>query len=359
MAATRHDWWKDLAALSTTVAALPMPANEDYWDHTTKQATNAVAYNLSGCADHNAAIARWADEMAKRGFPLPQIGKLLTDLTSRNTYGTFSELAAYGLLLEADIPFRIQVPMRGTAVLNPNGSDLDGVLKISTPVYFDVKSFGLHEYLAGELSRKLSSIFPADFVSIGGSVDVGISVMSDLLAKDFKTLVAELTSSRNATRGALQIRLEPKQRVQFITNTANPYELAENHADYAFRFAKQFVRRKPFLLVFVIHPWLGGFRLSTNFSNDTEHFMRSFARRTFMQFRSDRTKVLGVTRATASKLLSGIMFVDAWQKPSTKPRNHALYLNPHAKHPIPKLNRDCLAINIPAMSYDDFGYDTY
>lgn len=359
MAGTRHDWWKDLAALSTTIAGLPMPANEDYWDHANNQATNAVAYNLSGCADHNASIARWADAMASKGASLPQIEKLLIDLTSRNTYGTFSELAAYGLLLDSGIPFRMQMPMRGTAILNPNGSDLDGVLKISTPVYFDVKAFGLHEYLAEELRKKLSTIFASDFVSIGGSADVGVNVMSDLLSKDFKPLVAELRSARKATRGALEIRLEPKKRVQFVTNLANPYELAKNHADYAFRFAKQFVRRRPFILVFVIHPWLGGFRLSTNFSNDTEIFMRSFARRTFMQFRSDRTKVLGVTRAAASRLLSGIMFFDAWQKSSKKPRNHALYLNPYAKNPVPMLNHHHLVRNIPEMSFDDFKHDTY
>lgn len=359
MASTRHDWWNDLSALSTTIASLPMPADEPYWDKASNRALNAAAFNISGCLDHNASIARWADAMSNQNVPLAQIEKLLIDLTSRNTYGAFSELAAYGLLLDSQIPFRVQVPMCGTAILNPNGSDLDGMLKISTPVYFDVKSFGLHEYLAAELSSKLTVIFPSDFVSMGGSVDVGVHVMSDLLSKDFNALIAELTSARKAIRGALEIRLEPKRRVQSVVNFANPYELAKNHADYAFRFAKQFVRRRPFILVFVMHPWLGGFRLSVNFRNATEHFMRSFARRTFMQFRTDRTKVLGVTRASASKLLSGIMFVDAWQQPSDKPRNHALYLNPYAKNPMPKLCRDQLVSRIKDMGYDDFDHDSY
>lgn len=233
-----------------------------------------------------------------------------------------------------------------SAILNANGSDLDGVLRVTTPVYFDAKSFGLHEYLAGQLSRKLSREFPDVFVSIGGSVDVGVSTMSDLLGAGFRPLVAELSNSRRASRGPLDIRLEAKSSVQFTTNFANPYELAKNNADYVFRYAKQFVRRKPFILVFVIHPWLGGGRLTTNFSNDTEHFMRAFARRTFMQFRSDREKVLGVTRAAASKLLSGIIFVDAWQKPSDEPRNHALYLNPYARNPVPGPSRDRLVIGI-------------
>jgi hypothetical protein len=359
MTRTRHEWWSELATLSATIAALPVPADERYWDTATNRARNAVAFNLSACGDHNASIARWADKLAKEGVASQQIGKLLADLTSRNTYGTFSELAVYGLLLDAGIPFKIQVPMSGTAILNPNGSDLDGVLAIGNPVYFDVKAFGLHEYLAEELGRKLSASFPSDFVAIGGSVDVAVDDMSDLLSKDLKPLVAELMSARKAARGALEIRLEPKKPVQFVTNTANPYELAENHASYAFRFAKQFVRREAFILVFVIHPWLGGSRLSIDFSDDTQKFMRSFARRTFMQFRSDSTEVFGVTRATASRLLTGIMFVDAWQQASDRPRNHALYLNPYAMHPMSKLDRVRLVTGIKDMGYDDFEHDAY
>jgi hypothetical protein len=359
MAGTRHEWWENLAALSPVIAGLPKPSDEQYWDHASKEALNAAAFNLSGCREHNTAIARWADEMLRQGVPLAQIEKMLIDLTSRNTRGTFSELSAYGLLLDASVPFRIQVPMPGTAILNPNGSDLDGELNIGNPIYFDVKAFGLAENLADELRGRLSSAFPSDFVAIGGSIDGGVAELSHLLGKDFKPLVAELAKVRKATRGMLDIRLEPQRQVQSVINTADPYALAESNASYAFKYAKQFVRREPFILIFVIHPWLGGFRLFTDFSQDGRTFMRSFARRTFMQFRSDRSKVLGVTRGTASKLLSGIMFVDAWQKARSKPPLNALYLNPHARHPVSRLSRDHLLMSIPDMSIEDFEHDVY
>lgn len=359
MARTRHEWWNDLAGLSTTVAGLKVPADETYLDTATNQSINSEAFNLSSCSRHNEAIARWADALAIQGKPLPQIEKLLTDLTSRNTYGTFSELAAYGLLLDTDIPFDIQIPMTGKDILNPNGSDLDGALQIGNTVYFDVKAFGFHEHLAEQIETKLSQVFPSHFVAISESSDVGVADMSDLLRQGLSGLITDLKANSKASRGMLDIRLEPPRAVHFVTNSSNPYELAKNNADYVFRFAKQFVRRKPFILVFVIHPWLGGLRLSQNFASDTETFMRSFARRTFMQFRSDRTKVFDVTRRTASRLLSGIMFIDAWQQSPARPPVHALYLNPHAKHPISRLTRDHLVTNIPNINFDDFEHDTY
>lgn len=359
MAKTRHEWWKDLAGLSDTVAGFNVPNDDHYWDTATNQPINSVAFNLSGCLHHNKAIANWADALATNGVSLSQIEKLLIDLTSRNTYGSFSELAAYGLLLKADIPFDIQIPMKGQDILNPNGSDLDGALQIGSEVYFDVKAFGLHEHLAEQIKSKLSQVFPSYFVAISGSSDVGVADMSDLLGKGMRDLIAELKADGKASRGMLDIRIEPPRDVHFVTNSGNPYELAKNNADYVFRFAKQFVRREPFILVFVIHPWLGGGRLSQNFASDTETFMRSFARRTFMQFLSDLTKTFDVTRGTASRLLSGIMFLDAWQQPSEKPPVHALYLNPHAKNPVSCLTRNNLVTNIPDINFDDFEHDMY
>ncbi|MEP2988475.1 MAG: hypothetical protein ABJN65_05905 [Parasphingorhabdus sp.] len=359
MANTRHEWWHDLAALSPIIATFALPPDEPYWDNAKGQAINTAAFNISGCAHHNRSITRWIDVLANEGVSLSQIEKLLVDLTSRNTYGSFSELAAYGLLIDSNIPFEIQVSMKGTAILNPNGSDLDGAFMIGDPVFFDVKAFGLHEYLAEQLKLRLSNAFPSEFVEISGSSDVGVADMTELLGTGFSLLISELTSNQKARRGKLEVQLKKKRRVQFVINTANPYELAETNADYAFKFAKQFVRRKPFVLIFVTHPWLGGLRLSQNFAGDADNFMRSFARRTFMQFRSDRKKVLGVTRAAASRLLSGIMFVDASQLPSSTPPCHALYLNPFAKHPLSKLTRHRLATDISDIRFDDFQHDAY
>ena len=103
------------------------------------------------------------------------------------------------------------------------------------------------------------------------------------------------------------------------------------------------------MLIFVVHPWLGGLRLHTDFSSDADTFMRSFARRTFMQFLRDQAKIFGVSRALASRLLSGIMFIDAWQ-PTDAKHTHRLFLNPYAKHPIPGLAVRHLEVGIPGLS---------
>lgn len=361
MAQTRHAWIEALEALSPKVKALDLKSRlEDipYWDAATKTAHDADAYNLSSCNTHNANLARWIEGLAHQGVDDTQLVKHLTDLTKRNTYGAFAELSAYGFLLDNDIEFDIQVAMPGADILNPNGSDLDGRLTISSDVFFDVKAFGLHEYLSDRLNTLLSRHFQAEFVAIEGSADVGITNLRQLLGgKDFADLVSELTTERKAQRGSLDIRLLAPQPIQMATTTANPYELAQNHAEYAFNFAKQFVRAKPFILIFVIHPWLGGSRLSKNFAGDTDVFTRSFARRTFMQFEGDKTPLFGMTRGDAARLLSGILFIDTWPLPTHKPE-HRLFLNPNATNPVPMLSRHHLEM-VPNLSVDDFQHDTY
>lgn len=359
---TRHAWFIELAGLSSAVAALSLTdvyADEPYWDVAKKCAINVDAYKLSGSVDHNTAIACWIDDLSDQRVTPAQLTKLLADLTSWNTYGTFAELAAYGLLVESTVPFKIQVPSTGKDILNPNGSATDGCLEINGDVLFDVKAFALHEHLANRLQTRLANAFPGNFIALEGSGDVGVTEMNALLDRDFRALEAELRAQNYALRGALEIRLRPAaQRVQISAKTQNPYELAKNNAEYVFNYSKKFARRKPFILIFVLHPWMGGLRLTTNFANDVDIFTRSFARRTFMQFTRDRTQVLGVTRSRASKMLSGMMFVDAWQPPKVD-RTHRLFLNPHAKRPISALTVDKLRMQVQNLEVDDFRHDVY
>ena len=260
--------------------------------------------------------------------------------------------------MESAVPFKIQVSIKGRDILNPKGSDIDGCLQINGDVLFDVKAFGLHEHLAKRLQIRLKNAFPGNFVALEGSGDVGVVEMNALLGRDFRALELELRAQGHVRRGTLKIVLRPMQDVQISIKTHNPYELAKNNSEYAFNFSKQFARHKPFILIFVLHPWMGGLRLTTNFANDADIFMRSFARRTFMQFTRDRTKVLGVTRSHASKLLSGMMFIDAWQSPKAD-RIHRLFLNPHAKRPISALTVDILRTQVQSLAVDDFRHDVY
>lgn len=361
---SRHGWLAALASHSATVralvASLSLP-DLPYWDAARKVALNLEAFNLANCDEHTLALARGFDGLEARGAPVAALGKLLTDLTARNTYGAFSELAAYIWFLDRGVPFDIQIPRSGSQILNPNGSDIDGCLTIGLPVLFDVKAFGFQEYQAEQLRLKLSNDFPSDFVVVSGSLDVPVSVLSDLLGKGYSDLKVELGESRKASRSTIDFELRPSARVQISQRETSPYALAEKNASYAFNYAKQFARNEPFILVFILHPWFNG-SLTNNVGGYVDTFTRSFARRTFMQFKNDPTATIGaVTRGEASRLLSGVAFIDAWLG---KPRDaqsaseFRLFRNPNALHSISTLTRHGLAFDEP-IADDGFEYDNY
>jgi hypothetical protein len=80
-----------------------------------------------------------------------------------------------------------------------------------------------------------------------------------------------------------------------------------------------------------------------------------------MQFaRGRQNKHFGVTRAAASKLLSGLMFIDAWAGSDPPKRDSVrLFLNPHAKHPVLGWDVDLLRAQIPHLTVEDFRHDAY
>ncbi|MDR3571759.1 MAG: hypothetical protein P4L81_06230 [Candidatus Pacebacteria bacterium] len=368
MCDTRHDWITLLAGLSPVVAALNLTTtlkDELYYNRSKNMVLQKDAFNLSSSKPHNDAIASWLNHLAAMGVGNGYMTKALTDLTSRNTIGTFCELSAYGALLDHNIPFLIQIAQSPSAILNPNGSDLDGCLQLLGDVFFDVKAFGLQEHLIDLLVERLQTdLGPSIFVAAEGSKDVSIATLSDLLGgNSYATLISELMANNIAKRSLLEFRLKPLAIVQMSSGTYDPYRQAEECADYAFRFAKQFMRHKPFILVFVMHPWLGGLSLHTNFAGGTDKFLRSFARRTFMQFlRDTKNKHFNLTRRTVSRLLSGMLVISAWQgkgtdAPTTPPKR--LFLNPRAKNPLSPLTVHLLRAQIRDLEVEDFLHDTY
>jgi hypothetical protein len=365
MSDNRHDWLTELAALSPRIASLNSTSILPQLTYGTPAApANLAAYNLSASRAHNAAIARWFECLPQSATP-QQIRKLLGDLTSdrnRTTYGTFSELAAYGALANAELKFDIQVPMAGREILNPNGSDLDGLLHLNNDVLFDVKGFGLQEYLVEALLERLNADFAPECIRAEGSWDVSVATLDELLGSaGYRALKAELNAGSRATarRQTLEFVRGPAQQVQISIIAHDPYAAAAQHADYAFRFAKQFPRRRRFLLVFVFHPWLGGFNKHVNFASAADIFLRAFARRTFLQFRRDRTnRCFDVSRGAASRLISGLLFLDAWQD-AEGPRHGRLFLNPNAKSPLSDLDRDILQHGAHWLAIDDFRHDVY
>jgi hypothetical protein len=365
--ATRHDWLRELERLSPAIAALALRSklpNDDYGE--ASETPNPDALNLASSAEHVKGMADCFELLSGRGVGSQILEKFVTDLTSRNTYGTFSELSFYLWLLENQIPFNPQVAMTGADVLNPNGSDLDGRLTCHRgggDVYFDVKGFRFREYLIKTLGRRLSRNFPNRFVAIEGNWDSSITDLSDLLGKGYKTLSADLKSHQRARRAGLQFTLRVPAQIQTTVNESDPYELAEINASYAFTYAKQFVRRAPFVLVFVIHPWFSGGWLHTGVGNYVQDFKRAFARRTFLQFRKDATPVFDVTKGAAAGMLSAVGFFDAWRgiRDENKARV-ALFLNPLATNPIAESTLDKLRRGYGGLHDIDlvrFDHDVY
>ncbi len=359
---TRHAWLDMLASKSPSIAKLDLKSklSDDIYKESGVAARNADAFNLANSEPHNTVLADTLEALTKAGASDPIITRFLKDLTSRNTYGTFSELSAYAFLLKGGLPFEIQIPLTGADILNPNGSDIDGCLHLSEDVLFDVKGFGFHEYLVGKLADRLSAEVAPEFVTIEDSWDVPIDVLSDLSGKDYELLKNELIGNGMAKRGVLRFTRKTRTPVMFQTRTGDPFLLAKENADYAFRYAKQFARNKPFVLMFVIHPWFSG-SLHVNFADSLDVFTRAFARRTFMQFRSDPNQLFGLTKGAVSGLLSGIFFIDAYEGTDThaSPR-YRCFLNPFATHKISDLSTDCLQgayhhdIFIDALEHDAY-----
>jgi hypothetical protein len=81
-----------------------------------------------------------------------------------------------------------------------------------------------------------------------------------------------------------------------------------------------------------------------------------------MQFLNDTSPVFDVTKAEASKLLSGIAFLNISQLPGKAQKDDVLrlYLNPNATHSINRLTIDGLGMHaLNSVDVDGFRYDNY
>jgi hypothetical protein len=262
--------------------------DETYKVESQRVCQNKDAFSLAGSKPHNAVIVWTIEQLSERGVPEATLRKLILDLTSKNTYGTFCELSAYAFLFEGGHNFEIQVPVTGDTILNPNGSELDGVLRLPEEVFFDIKGFGFHEHLMTLLTERLSAEFYPEVVGAHDSWDVPVSLLFNLLGRGYHELRNELNARRKVRRGVIRFLLLPPARIRTTVRTVDPVRLAEENSSYAFRFAKQFTRNKPFFLLFIVHPWLSGLSLHHNFDGLVDTFTRTFAQRTFTQFRADQ-----------------------------------------------------------------------
>jgi hypothetical protein len=374
---SRSAWLSRLAALSPTVSKVVKCTRLPDVDYSYSTPAgiginNADAYNFCCDESHNIALARCLESLSTKGRDVILIEKYLTDLTGgrqTQTCGTLCELLVYDWLDRNGLSFEAQITVNGTEILNPSGSDLDGKLTVSSDVYFDVKTFGFQETMIARLKARLEADLPDSWIAIEGSWDVSAEMIQDLLEPiEYSKLRTDLATTAVVRRGILEfIRRTPKP-LQVSSRWSDPYAMAEEHASYVFRHAKQFARHKPFILFLAHHPWLGGLSLNTDFASATSTYMRAMARRTFMQFRADLSPVFDVTKGVASRLISGIGFLNISNIPpqlgeqSNSPQHQLrLFVNPNATNPIPRLAIDMIKrLSQPgSVLVEDFAHDNY
>jgi|GEM_PF-2028168 len=337
---TRYQWIDNLEKLIPEIVQLKLRQKEDAAYVVERGGTHsyldADAFNFSNSADHDVLVQRAVRNLLKRTDE-NVVGHLLDELTSRKTYGAFSELAAYDWLDSAGIPFTPQVKLEPADVVNPNGSTLDGRMELAKQiVYFDVKGFGFIDHKLAHLRKRLEEGFPGEAVAIEGVVSVSLEEVQGLLEAGFRQLVADLKSSGHAQRGTLRITKRPKSGVMFSESEHDPRKLAEENSAYALRDRGQFTRHSSFVLFYIIHPWFSQGVLHQNFGSFVDEFTRSFAELTFKSFEQDTTPCQGLPKNEIMRLLSAVAFINVWPQKSSAGQGPSarFLLNPNARWPL-------------------------
>ena len=243
---TVHEWIKSIEQLSDFVLSLNL-RNE-----IPDKPLNADAYNFANNKIHQELIAQALQNCSEfSDFNHDPVKTLTKQLFSSEVVGAFGELFVYNWLVKARLSPKMQVYQTAQDVLCGNGSELDGVFRIgSKEIYFDVKSFGLTEKVVKELKNKLEKILTGKIVSIEGTWDVSVEDLSKMMSKaELGSIVSALQSGQVITKPPLTIRAQEKkeQSVYLSSRTSNPYELAQQNANYPLKYAHKFTRKSPFI----------------------------------------------------------------------------------------------------------------
>jgi hypothetical protein len=332
---------------------------------------NTLAFTLANSDEHNVLIIRGIENLIKyEAASADIITTLLKDIICNDTYGKFCELAAYDWIMQRWQKITIQISLNESEVMGDNGTILDGRMDFFN-IHFDVKAFGFHGYYAKRLKERLEAELPGLNVFIEESWDVSVEEFNHLIT-DAHNIAKKLRDKKYLPFGRMVIRVVVPQPIMISSRVNNPYLLAKENAHIPFKSANQFTMHSPFLLIFVLHPWLNQLAIHKDIFNNDSIFTRSFSRRAFMQFTYDKTEVRTLckeisstaTLADAAQLLSGIMFLNVWPSdayPSKSSESHSvpswIYLNPRATH---KINSGTLrTFPYPNVGIDDFADDDY
>ena len=359
---TCHQWITQLAGQSPAIAAMQLDRRVADGN------LDSDAFNLANEMAHTGLIIRAVNALlTSQASSEHDASTLLADIICRDTYGKFSELAAYDWLMRSHLKISTQVKMASNDILGRNDAIIDGLID-RYGFYFDVKAFGFHGHLAKRLKERLENELQGDIVFLDESWDLSVDLFSKLI-RDARQIANELKIKRVKQIGRLCIRAETPKPVSISSRLVSPYLLASENASYPFRSANQFTRKAPFILIFVIHPWFNDNAIFNNFANADVIFTRSLSRRAFIQFTHNLQPLntvceqvcANITLSDAARLLSGIIFINAWPHGHNLNRQtmpSAVYLNPRATHPITYQRNLFRSIN-PHILIDDFADDNY
>lgn len=320
-----------------------------------------IEAELFNFANDPAEIEMVARAAEKLSVSQDALRKMMTDLLSQqNFYGQLCEFAVYDWLSRNDAGYTVQVAQSGADVLNPNGTDLDGMFE-GRDAYFDIKGFGFEAYVREKFRKKLSEMV-GKRILIEGSRDSSVKDIERAF-RQLKDLASELQRGDIAKIPGLDWTIRTStDSLSIEVGTADPYWTAEQNWYYPFKTARQFHRHNAFVLIFAFSPRFNGL-LSVNFGGTTEVVLRSLARRAFLQTKGDATPVAKldasadptVTLDEASQLLSGLLFLNFTDG------NSWFFLNPRAKHLLRKDHVRQIFDFMPPreMTIDDFAHDFY
>ncbi len=360
---TSHQWLKRLAALSSHIEAMNFAGRKD-------ADLGKDAHFLANHNAHTRLIANAIEKLcSSEASSLENAKALIDNIVCGNTYGAFSELAAYDWLMRNGLKITTQVEMQPSDILGERVTHLDGKID-SFGTYVSIKSFGFHGYWAALLKNRLESKLPGEVVLIENTWDVSVDEFDKLLKNPF-SLLQTLSQQRSAHIGGLLIRLEKPSPVSIARRSVSPYRLAKENAKYPFRSANQFTREIPCMLIFVVHPKFNQYAIFDDFAGVDSAFTRALARRAFMQFTNDATDLREICKkagafsiSDAAKALSAIIFLNAWPKDAPleldrPPMRSSIYLNPRASNRLNGAQLDMLRLDDPHIRVDDFVDDDY
>jgi hypothetical protein len=145
----RHEFIAELAAQSSAIGAMALKKC------ITEAPLGSEAFNLANCAAHRRLIVRAIEELISNGFSsIDNVRNLLANVIRGNTYGAFAELAGYEWIMRCQVRFQAHTLLAASDVLGTGGSTLEGRIEHGG-IYFDIKAFGFHGYLANRLKDRL------------------------------------------------------------------------------------------------------------------------------------------------------------------------------------------------------------